>query len=166
MEAFVAIWLVYGLYFIWQRRPSAVENVIYITFSRFLWGCCLAMVVLACHNGYGWLVNSFLSMKLWIPLARMTFGAYLIHPWVIVVMYGQLQSPIHYTDSSLACYFVSFVVTSYAVAAVLCVGTIEMLVFRLLVSNGRESRRHEQPIKDGSGVTLERCDQESERDSE
>ena len=124
------------------------------------------------NNGYGLLVNSFLSMKLWIPLARMTFCAYLIHPWVIVVVYGQLQSPIHYTDSSLACYFVSFVVTSYAVAAVLCIvvefplGTIEMLVFRLFVSKDRESRRHEQPIKDGSGVTLERCDRESESDSE
>ena len=102
----------------------------------------------------------------------MTFCAYLIHLWVIVVVYGQLQSPIHYTNSSLACYFVSFVVTSYAVAAVLCVvvefplGTIEMLVFKLLVSNGRERRRHEQPIKDGSGVTLERCNRESESDSE
>ena len=62
VAAFVAMWLVYGLYFIWQRRPSTVENVIYITFSRFLWDCCLAVVVLACENGYGWLVNSFLSM--------------------------------------------------------------------------------------------------------
>ena len=87
-------------------------------------------------------------------------------------MYGQLQSPLNYTDLSLACYFVFFVVISYAVAAVLCIvvefplGTIEMLIFRLLVSNGHECRRQEQPIKDGSGVTLERCDQESERDNE
>ena len=172
VAAFVAMWLVYGLYFIWQRRPSTAENVIYITFSRFLWGCCLAVVVLACHNGYGWFVNSFLSMKLWTPLARMTFCAYLVHPWVIVVVYGQVQSPIHYTDSSLACYFVSFVVISYAVAAVLCVvvefplGTMEMLVFRLFVSKGCESRRQEQPIKDGNGVALERSDRESESDSE
>ena len=172
VAAFVAMWLVYGLYFIWQRRPSTVENVIYITFSRFLWGCCLAVVVLACHNGYGWLVNSFLSMKLWTPLARMTFCACLVHPWVITVVYGQLQSPFHYTDLSLACYFVFFVVISYAVAYVLCVvvefplGTIEMLVFRLFVSKGRESRRQEQLIKDGSGVGLERFNRDSESDRE
>ena len=65
-----------------------------------------------------------------------------------------------------------FVVISYAVAAVLCVvvefplGTIEMLVFRLFVSKGRESRRQEQPIKDGSGVGLERSNRDSESDSE
>ena len=123
-------------------------------------------------NGYGWFVNSFLSMKLWTPLARMTFCAYLVHPWVIIVVYGELQSHFHYTDSSLACYFVSFLIISYAVAAVLCVvvefplGAIEMLVFRLFLSKCRESRRHEQPIKDGSGVDLERSDRESESDSE
>ena len=34
------------------------------------------------HSG---LVNSFLSQKFWAPLARLTFGAYLIHPILIFI---------------------------------------------------------------------------------
>jgi len=162
VAAFVAMWLVYGLYFTWQHRPSPAENVLYITFSRCLWGCCLALVVLACHHDYGWVVNAFLSMKFWTPLARMTFSAYLVHPVVILVVYGQLQTPIHYTDLTLACYFVSFVVISYAVAAVLCVlvefplGTIEMLVFKLFGYKGRESRGQEQLLVTDRNGALEK----------
>ncbi len=147
----VALCLVYGLYFTWHGHiPHTAENVIYITFSKFLWACCLALVVFACHNGYGSVVNSFLSMKLWIPLYRMTYCAFLIHPLVIMAVYGQLQTPIHYTDVTMATFFVAFVVFSYAGAAVLCVGvelplgTLESLVYKLLGSKGRESQRQDR----------------------
>ena len=145
-----AFWLVYGLYFTWHGHiPHTIENIIYITFSRYLWASCLALVVFSCHNGYGWFINSFLSMKLWTPLARMTFNAYLVHPVVIFVIYGQLQTPIHYTDITLVCYYVAFVVLSYAAAGVVCVavelplGTVELLIFKMFGLRGRESQRQD-----------------------
>ncbi len=150
VATFTAFWLVYGLYFTWHGHiPSKAENVIYIMLSRCLWACCLALLVYVCHHGYGWVVNSFLSMKLWTPLARMTFNAYLIHPVVIFPIYGHLQVPIHYTDVTLACYFIAFVVLAYAAAGVLCVAvelplsTIEMLLFKLMGVNRRGSQRQD-----------------------
>ena len=148
VAAFVMFWVVYGLYFTWHGHiPGALENNVYITFTRFLWAVGLALIVIACHNGYGWFVNSFLSMSLWTPLARMTFNAYLVHPIVMTVVYGQLQTTLHYTDITMACFFVVFVVLSYAVAGLVCIfvefplSSIEMLVFSLFGSKGRESQR-------------------------
>lgn len=148
VACFVMFWLVYGLYFTWNGHvPNRFENFLYIVFSRFLWAVSLSVIVFACHNGYGWLINSFLSMKLWIPLARMTFNAYLLHPIVMTVIYGQLQISLHYTDITMACFVIVFTVVSYAAAGVLCLfvefplGTIEMLLFKLFGLMGRESQR-------------------------
>ena len=155
VATFVACWLVYGLYFTWHGHiPTKAENVIYIMLSRTLWACCLGLVVYSCHNGYGWFVNSFLSMKFWTPLARMTFNAYLLHPIVIFVIYGQFQTPFHYTDITLTGYFIAFVVISYAAAAIVCVavefplGTIEMLLFKLCGLGRQESQRHNTVMKE------------------
>ena len=148
IAAFVAFWLVFGLYFIWHGHvPTTTENVIYITFSRFLWAACMAVVVFACHNGYGWFINSFLSMKIWTPLARMTFSAYLVHPILLTVVYGQLQTSMHYTDITVATYAVAFVVLSYGVAALICLlvefplGSVETLVFKCFGSEGRNNHQ-------------------------
>lgn len=144
----ILILTLYGLYFIWHGHvPSKVENILYILFSRPAWGMGLALLVFACHNGYGWLINTFLSMQIWTPLSRMTFNAYLVHPIVLFVVYGQLQTSVHMTDITMSVYTVAFVVLSYAVAAVVCVcvefplGTIEMLLFKLVGLGGRVTQR-------------------------
>ena len=103
----------------WQYSLSQTEYFVFVTFGRFFWAASLAIIVFACHNGYGWLVNSFLSMKLWIPLARMTFNAYLVHPLVMFGTFWYFQIPIHYTDLSLACYVILFVTLSYIAGGVL-----------------------------------------------
>ena len=47
---------VYGVYTFWKEdgRPLIkAENIIYGTFSRFVWGLTLAWVIYACNKGYG-----------------------------------------------------------------------------------------------------------------
>jgi len=140
--------ILYGLYFTWHGHTlTKLENIFYITFSRLVWGIGLALIVFSCHNGYGFFVNSFLSMKIWTPLSRMTFNAYLIHPVALFIIYGQLQTSFHYTDTTLACFTVALAALSFAAAAVVCVavefplGTIEMLIFKLIGMKGRNSQR-------------------------
>ena len=163
LAAVIMIPDLYGLYFTYHGHvPTKAENVIFMGVSKFAWGLGLALIVYACHSGYGWFVNSFLSMKIWTPLARMTYNAYLIHPVVLSVVYGQLQKSFHYTDITVAVFTVSFVVISYGLASVLCLvvefplATIEMLVFKLVGVKGRESQRqdtYDLTKKDGSGPT-------------
>ena len=139
---------VYGLYPIWYGHiPSTAENVLYTTFSRFAWGIGLALMVFACHTGYGGVINSFLSMKIWTPLARMTYNAYLVHPVVLTVLYAQMQKSIHVTDLTMAILAVAFVVLSYAIGGVVCLvvefplGSVELLLFKMVGLEYRESLR-------------------------
>ncbi|XP_066294090.1 nose resistant to fluoxetine protein 6-like isoform X1 [Branchiostoma lanceolatum] len=117
----IGMGVVYGLYDhltegVVLSRPVAV---MYLTVHRTAWGVALAWVVFACVNGYGGIINTILSWKAWIPLSRLTYCAYLVHPIVIFIAYlDQRETPLHYSDIELMYYFVGHVVFSYAVAYV------------------------------------------------
>ena len=47
---------VYGEFKVFRKNGhefNRAENVIYGTFSRFLWGLAMALVIYVCHYGYG-----------------------------------------------------------------------------------------------------------------
>lgn len=141
----ISIWC--GVYFTWNgHTPSVAENIIYLTFRRFAWGLGVALLVFACHNGYGGPINTFLSMDVWTPLSRMTFCVYLVHPIVITILHDQFQRSFHFTATTLATFTVAFIVFSFAVSVVLCVfvefplGRVEMLLFKLVGIGGRSSQ--------------------------
>ena len=120
----------------------------------------MTFVVFSCHIGYGGVINVFLSMKFWIPLSRLTFTAYLIHPVVLtVIFFSSSHQPFHYTDIAMAVYAVVAVVISYGVAAIIatCVefplANLESTLFRSLGVSARESTRQ------GTEVLVESQDQ-------
>ena len=49
-----------------------------------VWSLGLGYVIYACCVSQGALVGWFLSLKIWMPLSRMTFSAYLLHELVIL----------------------------------------------------------------------------------
>lgn len=59
------------------------------------WGLSLAWITIACVAGYGGPLNSLLSCKLLIPLSRLTYCAYLIHPVLMCLTSFLLDGPIH-----------------------------------------------------------------------
>lgn len=139
--------VVYAVYPMWHgHHYSVAERVSYLMYSRLTWGVGLALVVFACHNGYGWWIDVFLSWKVWIPLSRLTFMAYLIHPVVLFAMTFSLSAPLHYSDITVAVYMVAGVVLSYGAAAVIAIavefplGEVEMALFRLLGIQSRQTK--------------------------
>eukprot|EP00057_Strongylocentrotus_purpuratus_P034139 XP_794070.3 PREDICTED: nose resistant to fluoxetine protein 6 [Strongylocentrotus purpuratus] len=77
---------VYGLYGGYNNHPlSPTENAVYMALCRFAWAISLSWVVFACHYGYGGWINDFLSWELWIPMSRLTYSAYLLHPIIITI---------------------------------------------------------------------------------
>ena len=148
----ITVYSTYPAYHGHMFTPAA--NVMYITFSRFAYGVALALLVFICHNGYGWIVNSFLSMKLWVPLGRLCFNAYLVHPLVLTVLFGTRRQPVYYTDYSLALYAVGVIVLSFGAAAVVTVfvefplSNVELALFKMVGLARRESTRQvEEPTK-------------------
>ena len=114
-------------------------------------------MVFACHNGYGWVINDFLSMKIWIPLSRLSYAAYLFHGIILTVILLSLRDPITYTDTILAVLAIASVVLSYGVAGVVAtfvefpLSNLEMAFFKMFGLQLREStRRVEVRRKEGT----------------
>ena len=139
---------VYGLYSSFNGHHLTVtENVMYFMFSRLTWGLALAQLAFCCHYGYGGVINCFLSLPFWIPLSRLTFTAYLVHPVVIFVLYSSLRHTLHFDTNTMVVYTIACCVLSYGVAGVVSVlvefplSNVEMSFFKLLgVKRGESSQ--------------------------
>ena len=110
---------IFGLYGTNNGHPfSKSENVMYYMFSRTSYSIGIALVIYACHNGFGGIVNTFLSWSLWVPLSRLTFMVYLCHPIVCILMYGTMRSQVIYTDCLLIVFCAAAVLLSYSLALI------------------------------------------------
>ena len=130
---------VYGLYGTWHQHPStAAGNVAYIMLSRLAWGVGLACVTYACHSGYGGWVNRFLSLGFWVPLGRLTFAAYLVHPIILGVLISGYSPTIHYNVLIAVQLVTAAVVLSYAAAGAVAtfvefpLGNLETALFKMV----------------------------------
>ena len=138
----------YGLYPQWHGYvPTKAENVIYIMFSRFTWSLGLGLLVFICHYGFGGPINWFLSLQFWIPLSRISYNAYLVHPLILTVIFGSERKAFYYEDYNLVIYAIGVTVLTYGAAAVVSVfvefpiGNLEQAIFRLVGLGRRESTR-------------------------
>ena len=125
MIAVSCLFITFGPYESWNGHPfTKTENVMFFMFSRTIFSFGVALMIYACHNGFGGVINKFLSWSFWIPLSRLSFMAYLCHPIVIPVMFRTLRSPLIYKDWLLIVLFAAAVTLSYCLAFVLAV-TVE-----------------------------------------
>ena len=140
--------ILFGLYGTWYgHQMSKLENIAFYTFTHFAWGVGVALVVFACNNGYGWIINDFLSMKIWVPLSRLTYIVSLVHPIIIDVILDSARQVSVYEDTNLLIYTISVVVLSYGAAGILAVlvefplANVETIICKLLDMHQEESVR-------------------------
>ena len=114
--------LVYGLYSSFHGHlMSEFENILYLGLSRTLWGLGLSLLIFICYSGMGGPIDTFLSWGVFVPLSRLTFTAYLIHPIVISASLSSLRYTLVYEDTSFVYMIVGLVTLSYGAAAVFAV---------------------------------------------
>ena len=122
IAAICCVTIAFGQYQTWIGHPfSESENILFFMFNRTVYSIGIALMVYACHNGFGGIINSFLSWSFWVPPSRLTFMAYLSHPIVLTIMYSTMRYRFIYTDYVLISLIISAVVLSYALALVLAV---------------------------------------------
>ncbi|CAK8686761.1 unnamed protein product [Clavelina lepadiformis] len=88
----------------------------YNAMSRPMWAVGLAWVTVACVSGYGGPVNKFLSWRGFIPLSRLTYCAYLIHPLVIWWLVVSRETLLHYSISTIISIFLTTLVLANLLA--------------------------------------------------
>lgn len=64
------------------KRWSVGKRYAFEILFRPVWGLCICWVLWACHFGYGGIINSFLSIKYFVPISKLGYGIYMIH-WVV-----------------------------------------------------------------------------------
>jgi hypothetical protein len=71
--------------------------------------------------GYGGAIEALLSARFWEPYARLTFGAYLLHPIIMQSLYLSQTTLLRYSPAQVLVWFIAHVVLSFAGAALLYV---------------------------------------------
>ncbi|XP_044594751.1 nose resistant to fluoxetine protein 6-like isoform X2 [Cotesia glomerata] len=82
----------FGLY---GRHLSIATTAIYVAVSRITWAIGISWLLIACQTNNAGFINKLLSFKIWIPLSRLTYCAYLLNPLLINSIYLQSESAIH-----------------------------------------------------------------------
>ncbi|XP_046381394.2 nose resistant to fluoxetine protein 6-like [Haliotis rufescens] len=96
----------------WPRWGTSI----YESFGRPLWAMCVAWIVYACHNGKGGIINNILSFSGLIPLSRLTYAAYLLHPVMMIIYVFGKKSLIYISDYDIAYLYMGHVVCTYLAA--------------------------------------------------
>jgi peptidoglycan/LPS O-acetylase OafA/YrhL len=77
-----------------------IINALHHSTHRTVWSIGLAWIIYACVTGQGGWINGFLSWKGFVPMSRLSFMVYLVHPWLIWIYMANLRQMIdtsHYT---------------------------------------------------------------------
>ncbi|XP_037787932.1 O-acyltransferase like protein-like [Penaeus monodon] len=74
-----------------------ITQVLYGGLHRGVWCAALAWVVVACHFGYGGVVNSFLSHPSWQPLSRLTYCMFLVALPTQIILIFNIKDLVYFT---------------------------------------------------------------------
>ncbi|EEZ97339.1 nose resistant to fluoxetine protein 6 isoform X1 [Tribolium castaneum] len=105
--------LVYGVGKLGLVVPT---SAFYASLGHTAWGLSLAWITLACCSGYGGPISALLKFKFFLPLSRLTYCAYLIHPVFMCLSSFVLDGPIHLNNSLVMVIYCGNIVASFVSA--------------------------------------------------
>ncbi|WAR11329.1 NRF6-like protein [Mya arenaria] len=95
---------------------SLGESSAYTALSRTAWGVALAYLIIACCTGHGGWINELLSWPGFIPLSRLTYCAYLIHPLVMITFHTSRRQLTYFTQFELIYLFLGHMTLTYGLS--------------------------------------------------
>ena len=91
----------------------------YNSMARTAFSISIAWVVFSCHYGYGWVANTILSWRLWLPLGRLTFSFYVMHMIVLQVLLSGTHVLFYMNGQLIVMVVMSVLVVTLATAFVM-----------------------------------------------
>lgn len=121
----------------------------YVSIGHTAWGVALAWVTIACCSGYGGLVNSALSYRGLLPLSRLTYCAYLVHPTLMMYVSFLMDGPLHLQNSMVITIYAGFAVMAFLSSFAISLA-FEAPAVRLLKIINHSTGRRTPPADGGS----------------
>jgi len=78
---------------------SMAARVSYNGLHRLAWSICLGWVILACTKGAAGPINTILSWRAWVPLARLSYCIYLVHMIIIAYVTANLTFSVTFSHT-------------------------------------------------------------------
>ncbi|XP_047546002.1 nose resistant to fluoxetine protein 6-like [Vanessa atalanta] len=100
---------------------STIEAAAYISLHKFAWSIANGWLIVACATGNGGILGKLLTWKFLVPIARLTFCAYLVNGIIELYYVGQLRHPLHITFFTVAANAISHIVLTFFLALILCI---------------------------------------------
>ncbi|XP_076343531.1 nose resistant to fluoxetine protein 6-like isoform X2 [Tachypleus tridentatus] len=141
------LYVIYGIY-PWNKGhlPSTEGAAIYTATHRTAWSLGLAWLTIACVTGHGGPVNGLLSWKAFIPLGRLSYLAYLVHPLVMWYHTGQQKTNFYFSHYNMVYCLFGFLVMTMLLAFVgsLAFESPFMALEKLILP--KEEKQSEKPV--------------------
>jgi len=110
------VWLPdYSTVVISTRGGAAVYNSLF----RTLWSLGVGLMIFLCDQGYGFLINDFLSASIFKILSRTTYLVYLMHIPLYFVWNNYVEQPTNYTLTTFALLFTALVTFVFIISAIM-----------------------------------------------
>ena len=101
---------------------SLSARIAYNGLHKLAWSICLGWVILACTKGAAGPINSILSWKAWIPLARLSYCIYLVHMIVIAYFTSIITFSVTFTHAFGVYWILAMLCFSIFAAYILSIG--------------------------------------------
>lgn len=99
--------------------------------NKTAWGLALMWITLSCKWGLAKPIDKLLSHRTLLPMSRLTYCAYLIHPVSQIVMSLELKGTIHIQHGLVLTIFLGNAITAYTIALIISL-LFEAPVVRIL----------------------------------
>ncbi|XP_003485325.1 nose resistant to fluoxetine protein 6-like [Bombus impatiens] len=117
-----------------NKNISLGLSVLYLALSRTCWALGIAWLVVACTTNNGGIVNKILSLDIFVPFSKLTYGAYLLNPVTILLAYSLNYYVLYINIVTFGIYSIAMITCSFS-ASVLLSATTEMPFISLLRLN-------------------------------
>uniref|UniRef100_A0A1Y9IRE9 Acyltransferase 3 domain-containing protein n=1 Tax=Anopheles merus TaxID=30066 RepID=A0A1Y9IRE9_ANOME len=113
-------WLPSYMFYVNDFPTPSVWMAAYFVVSKNLYGIGAWIVILGCIYGVNGVVKRMLNYPFFEPLGRLTYGVFLVHPFVMRFIFASVRAPAHYSDLLTLSLVFGATVMSLLMALVLC----------------------------------------------
>uniref|UniRef100_A0A7S4ULK5 Acyltransferase 3 domain-containing protein n=1 Tax=Paramoeba aestuarina TaxID=180227 RepID=A0A7S4ULK5_9EUKA len=106
----------FPIYISYVENWSEAASVIYITFSRTVFGLGMAGFILLCYTGNGGFINWFFSWPIFNILSKLTYACYMFHLVVMLIYFYSFRYLPYLNDMNAIMYFLAISVMTFVIA--------------------------------------------------